>query len=160
MSDSTEGSECGGIYHLKRKRSRLRKELQRQKLHMNHRVTGWLRLEGMSGCQQVQHLCSIRDLWNQFPRTVSRWLYNMSRKGDSTTSLGKLCQCSFTSTVKSVSWCPERMSCVWGCIHYLLSCHCIPLERDWFPLKKDWFHLLYILPSDPTFFTSHLASPD
>lgn len=54
------------------------------------------------------------DLWRSFcptrlfkqehpelPRTMTWQLLNMSREGDSVTSLGKLCQCSIIITVKS-----------------------------------------------------------
>ena len=46
-----------------------------------------------------------RDLWrslcpSQLPRTASRWPLNISEDGDSTTSLGNLCQCLITLTGK------------------------------------------------------------
>lgn len=36
--------------------------------------------------------CSTRATLSHLPRTMSRWLWNTSRDGDSTTSLGDLCR--------------------------------------------------------------------
>ena len=51
-------------------------------MQLNHRMVGVGR-----------DLCGLH-------RTLSRWILNISREGDSTTSLGSLCQCSITLRVK------------------------------------------------------------
>ena len=50
-------------------------------------IIEWLRLEGTQ---------------SQLPRTMSRWLLNFSKDGDSTSSLGNLCPCSVNLTVEKV----------------------------------------------------------
>jgi len=67
-------------------------------LEQNRRTTERVRLEGTSGGHLVQPLCSSRATQRWLPKTVSRWLLNISR--DSTTSLGNLCQCLVILTVK------------------------------------------------------------
>jgi len=62
-----------------------------------YRITDCLRLERTSESQLVQAPCSSRTTYSQLPRTVSRWLLNISKEGDSTASLGNLCQCSVTA---------------------------------------------------------------
>jgi len=44
--------------------------------------------------------CSSRAIYSQSPRTMFRWLLSICKDGDSTTSLGNLCQCLATLTVK------------------------------------------------------------
>jgi len=63
-----------------------------------HRITDWL--EGTSGALLVQPPCSSRDTYSSLPRIMSRWLLNVSKNGDCTTSPGNLCQCSATLTVR------------------------------------------------------------
>jgi len=60
----------------------------------------WLWLEDTSGGYLVQTCCSSRDALRQLPRTMSRWLLDISMDGDSATSLGDFCQPSVTLTVK------------------------------------------------------------
>jgi len=45
-------------------------------------------------------LCRSRVTTSRLHRTLSRWVLNISREGDSTTSLGSLLQCSGTLRVK------------------------------------------------------------
>lgn len=65
-----------------------------------HRIAGWLRLEGASGGYLVQVSCSNMYTLKQLPRTVSRQLLNISKVGDSKTSLGNSSQCSVIFTVE------------------------------------------------------------
>lgn len=46
---------------------------------------------------------------------MSRWLLRVSGDGDSTTSLGNLCQPSVTLTLKRFFRCSEGTSCVPAC---------------------------------------------
>lgn len=50
----------------------------------------------------AQHPCSSRDASSWLPRTMSRWLLNISIEGDSTPTLINLCQCLVSLTVKKV----------------------------------------------------------
>lgn len=52
-------------------------------------------------------------------RTISRWLWNISRDGDSRTNLGSLCQCSVTLTVK-ICFLMFRQNLVCFSLHPLL----------------------------------------
>lgn len=54
-------------------------------------------LKGTSGGLPGQHHWS-----DQLPRTITRWLFSISMYGDSTTSLGNLCQCSVALRSKKV----------------------------------------------------------
>lgn len=54
-------------------------------------ITGWLRLECSSGGHLLQSPCSSRVAQSQLPSTVSRQLFNISKNGESTSSLGNLC---------------------------------------------------------------------
>ena len=67
---------------------------------MNHRMTKCLRLEGTCGGHLVQPPCSSRATYSWRPRTVPKWLLNISKDGDSTASLGSLCQCLVPPTVR------------------------------------------------------------
>jgi len=72
---------------------------------------------------------------SRLPRNMSRWFLSIS--------VGKLCQCSVTLTVKRVSWCSERTSCVSVYAWCFWSCHLVSLRRA-------WISLLHTLPSGST----------
>jgi len=53
-------------------------------------------LEGTSVDHLVQPPCRSRVTYSRLHRTLSRWVLNTAREGNSTTSLGSLFQCSVT----------------------------------------------------------------
>ena len=55
----------------------------------NHRITEWSGLEGTSVGHPVQPSCRSRVTYSRLHRTTSRRVLNISREGDSTTSLGR-----------------------------------------------------------------------
>ena len=61
-------------------------------------ITEWLTLEKTSGGHLVQPPCSSKATLSKLPRAMSSKVLNNSKDGDSTTSLGNLCQCSVTLT--------------------------------------------------------------
>ena len=61
-----------------------------------HRITECSGLKGTSVGHLVQAHCQSRVSYSRLHRTSSRRVLNISREGDSTTSLGSLFQCSVT----------------------------------------------------------------
>lgn len=56
----------------------------------NHTVTEWWRLEGTCGGHLVPPLYSSRATCGRSPRTMSMWLWRITKEGDSRTSLYKI----------------------------------------------------------------------
>lgn len=85
----------------------------------------WLGLAGISQDLLAQPLFLSRVSDNRFPRTTSRWVLNISKERDSTTSCGNLFQCSTTmfnqqSTAGDFQNCTKTLSSlVWD-----RSLHC------------------------------------
>lgn len=67
-------------------------------LTQNYRTTEWTRLEGTTA---LLDRISLLQQGHPRLRIVSRQILNISRKGDSTSSLGNLFQCSVTPRVKN-----------------------------------------------------------
>lgn len=89
-------------------------------------------LEGTSGGHLGQHHWS-----SQLPRTMTRWILTISMYGDSTTSLGNLCQCSVALRNKKKCFLMFKgTSCVSVWAHCLVA-----------PLRRAWLCLLCTLPS-------------
>ena len=65
-----------------------------------HRITECSGLEGTSVGHLVKPQCRSRVTYSRLHRTLSRRVLNISREGDSTTSLGSLFQGSITLRVK------------------------------------------------------------
>lgn len=87
---------------------------------LNHRLTKGLSLDRTFGGYMVQLLSSSGATQSHLPRTMTRWLLNISKVRDSTTSLGNLRQ--FSVSVKSVSWCSEGAWCISVCAQCLWFC--------------------------------------
>jgi len=66
----------------------------------NRRITECSGLEGTSEGHLVQPSCRSRVAYSRLHRTSSRLVLNISKEGDSTSSLGSLFQCSVTLRVK------------------------------------------------------------
>ena len=69
-------------------------------ISQNHKITACSGLEGTSVGHLVQPSCRSRVTYSRLHRTLSRQGLNISREGDSTTSLGNLLQYSVTLRVK------------------------------------------------------------
>lgn len=72
----------------------------------------------------VQHPSSSRGLQSTTLRTVSRWLLNVSREADSTTSPSILFQCSVTYTVKFFLMFGWKLPCPSFCLPIVSHSYC------------------------------------
>jgi len=99
----------------------------------NHRMVGVGR--DLCGSPSPTH-CPSRVTQSRLHRTMSRRVLNISREGDSTASLGSLCQGSVTLRGKKFFSCPTGTSSASVCAHCPLSCHWAPLKGVW-PLPPD-----------------------
>ena len=70
--------------------------LNQRAVQQNHRITECYGLEGTSVGHPAQPSRRSRVTYSRPQRTLSRWVLNISREGDSTTSLGSLGQGSVT----------------------------------------------------------------
>ena len=86
-------------------------------------------LEGTSVDHLVQPPCQSRVTYSRLHRTLSRQVLNISREGDSTTSLGSLFQGSAPSERRSSSLCSAGTSSASVCAHCPLSCCWAPPKR-------------------------------
>ena len=96
-----------------------------------NRITEWLRSAGSSGGHLVQPPSSSRATESQLLRTMSTQLLNISKVRGCRTSLGNLCQCLVTLTVKK---CLLMFRGNLLCFRFgllLWSCHWAPLKRAW-----------------------------
>lgn len=85
-----------------------------------------MKLEGTCRDHFVQPHCLGRATWSRVP--MARWLLNVSKDGDSTTSFGNLCQHLDTFTVKTILWYSDR------------TCLCpLPLQDPYLPLSSLMF---------------------
>ena len=100
-------------------------------VHCNYRVTECSGFAGTSVGHLVQLPCRSRVTYSKLQRTLSMRALNISREGDSTTSLGSLFQCSVTLKVESSSSCSAGTSCASVCARCPLSCRWAPLKRAW-----------------------------
>jgi len=63
-------------------------------------LTEWLKLEEISEDPVFHSSYSSRDNLSRLPRNMYRWLLMVLKENDSIASLGNLCQCSVTCTIK------------------------------------------------------------
>lgn len=114
-------------------------------------ITDWLRLQGTSGGHFVQPPCSSRLF-----RAVASWVLHISTDGDSTTSLGKLFQCSTTLPGKKCFLVfLQIISCV-STGKILSSSSSFPTIRYLFTFIRSPLSLLFfrlVIPSSSSLFS-------
>lgn len=79
---------------------------------------------------------------------------NISKKGDTMTSLGNLCECSGLTIAKTVSWCSDGNSCAYFFAHYTLSHYWAPLNTACLCPLGTLTSDIYILTASPWAFFS------
>lgn len=95
-----------------------------------------------------QTVCSRKATYRQLPMTMSSWFFSTSKEGDSTTSMGNLCQCSVIFTVKKCFFMFRR-----NLLHFSLcplptdenvpiangdgQIHHQSLWKDWFKIRSQ-----------------------
>lgn len=76
------------------------------------RVTEWIRLEGTTVVIWFHLPAQAGSSQSTWHRVVSRQFWNISSEGDSTLSLGNLCQCPITAQEKGSSSCSDALLCI------------------------------------------------
>jgi len=113
------------------------------------------------GGDLVQAPCSTRATSSQLPRTVSRQLLNISKDGDSITSLGNLCQRLLTLTVKKCFLTFRgNLPCFGLCpLPLVLSLGTTKKSRAPSPSHRPFGYSHQFRRSHPSFLISRLNSP-
>lgn len=85
--------------------------------------------------------CSSWATYRLVPRTISKWLLNISKDGKATSSQGNLWKYSVILTAKCF------LMFTGNTTFFVLACsHCL-LSYNWGARKWAWFPFLYTLPS-------------
>lgn len=109
----------------------------------NHRLSDWLRWEGVSGDCLVQPLGQSRARQSRLLSTMCSQVFNISKDSDFTTSMGNPFLCFVILTAKIFFPIFRWNFLYFSCTHCLLSYH-------WALLKSAWIHFLCSLPLVPT----------
>lgn len=97
--------------------------------HYNYSITESLWLEGTSGNLLFYPPYSERASYSTLPRTMCSCALNVSKDGDSISSLSNLFQYLTTLKVRKC-FLMFRLTFFLICAHYLLSCHWISLATS------------------------------